>query len=389
MPQREICRDDLRAAADERLVMLARAGSEAAFEAIVARYHGPLLGHAARIVRRPEAEDAVQHAFTGLYRRLRRDNRPLHLKPWLYTVTRNAALNIAMHSSAGWREIPENHDGVKPPDEIVADRMRLQDVLLAAADLPDRQRVALVRHALEGRPGEEIAAELKTTPQSVRQLVRRARASLRDAAWALWPWPLLRWLPDWHRAGGAAATASGATGGMTAAVAAVGVLAVTGAVPAPQSDGAARDSSEEPRVAHVERVGAPARGGPGLARVRRGGDTAAPERVAQAPGPPPSAAEAGPQPSSPAPPPALEQPVAEEPPTGAAPDPPQAEPAAEPEPVSELEEQPAPEEPPVEEEPPLEEPPPEGPPDEPGLAYDSVEVEAVSVGGGLVREADD
>lgn len=58
-------------------------------------------------------------------------------------------------------------------------------------DLPPAQREAFVRRELEGAGDERIAAALQLSPGAVRQLVYRARRSLR-AAGLLVPMPLLR-----------------------------------------------------------------------------------------------------------------------------------------------------------------------------------------------------
>jgi ferritin-like metal-binding protein YciE len=58
-PARLAGRSVLQSQADERLVDLALAGSTQAFEAIVSRYRGPLLGYCARILGNQRAEDAV------------------------------------------------------------------------------------------------------------------------------------------------------------------------------------------------------------------------------------------------------------------------------------------------------------------------------------------
>ena len=52
----------LRTQSDERLVALARAGHDRAFEAIVERYRRPLLRACRRILPEARAEDALQQA---------------------------------------------------------------------------------------------------------------------------------------------------------------------------------------------------------------------------------------------------------------------------------------------------------------------------------------
>src|SRR4051812_8888780 len=81
-------------AGDERLVALVRAGSEPAFEAIFDRYHRPILSFCRHLAgNRQEAEDAVQATFLAAYRSLLRSDRPIALRPWLYTIARNQCVN--------------------------------------------------------------------------------------------------------------------------------------------------------------------------------------------------------------------------------------------------------------------------------------------------------
>src|SRR4051794_24665612 len=79
---------------DERLVALVEEGHDRAFEAIVARYRKPLERYSARILPESRVEDAVQQAFINAHAALRAGDAPKQLKAWLYTITRNAALNM-------------------------------------------------------------------------------------------------------------------------------------------------------------------------------------------------------------------------------------------------------------------------------------------------------
>ena len=64
-------------------------------------------------------------------------------------------------------------------------------MLVAVQALPNRQRDAIVLRELEGRSYAEIALALGVTDGAVRQLLNRARNSLRAAAAAITPMPLL------------------------------------------------------------------------------------------------------------------------------------------------------------------------------------------------------
>ena len=229
----------LKLQSDERLVKLAREAYEPAFEAIVERYRGPLERYAAGMAGPGRAEDLVQHAFTRLYLFLCEDERSLVLGPWLYRVTRNAAINAARERTH--EEISENYDGVPQPPQVAEQRAHLRLVMGGLADLPERQRVAMVRRELEGRSYEEVAEELGVSGVGARQLVSRARIRLRDTAGLLIPLPLLR-LGDLGAASGAGAAASGAgaaaAGGAGAGGGTLTLVAAAGSGSAAQTIGA-------------------------------------------------------------------------------------------------------------------------------------------------------
>src|SRR3977135_1113935 len=83
----------LRSQTAERLVDPVVAGHEAAFEAIVARYRRPLLRYCGGILSGGRAEDAVQQTFLKAYDVMRRGDSQLNLRPWLYRIAHNTALN--------------------------------------------------------------------------------------------------------------------------------------------------------------------------------------------------------------------------------------------------------------------------------------------------------
>src|SRR4051812_33278206 len=83
----------LRTQSDERLVALARAGHERAFEAIVERYRAPLLRGARRYLPEARAEDALQQAFIAAWTAIRCGDEVRELRAWLYRIVHNTALN--------------------------------------------------------------------------------------------------------------------------------------------------------------------------------------------------------------------------------------------------------------------------------------------------------
>lgn len=175
---------------DDRLVALAREGHERAFEVIVERYRKPLIRYCGRVLPASRAEDAVQQTFLNAHTALMRSVDPVELKPWLYKIAHNASLNLLRQNGWNYEQIPLNFDGVRRPDQVVEERIELEDTVAAVKELPERQRSALVMREFEGRSYTEIAALLGAGDGAVRQLLNRARVTLRSAATAMTPPPV-------------------------------------------------------------------------------------------------------------------------------------------------------------------------------------------------------
>jgi RNA polymerase sigma factor (sigma-70 family) len=221
----------LRLQSDEALARLAAAGNDEAFESLVRRYRKTLVRSCRRLLSEDRAEDAVQQALLDAHQALARNGTPERFRPWLHRIAVNAALKIARES----REvapIPVDEgktNGGESPEQTHERRERLRRTVRAIDALPRRQRRALVLRELEGRSHDEIARELGLSGGAVRQLIHRARNSVRSAASALVPPAFMLRLLG---AGGTAPVeeiAAGGAGGAVAAKVAVAAL-VTGGV---------------------------------------------------------------------------------------------------------------------------------------------------------------
>src|SRR3954453_428969 len=182
----------LRAQTDDRLVELAAAGHDRAFEAIVERYRRPLLRYLRRLLSDTLAEDVVQATFINAWSSLRTGTEVRELRPWLYRIAHNAAINSLKKVGEAMEEVPESAGGfaTEPAAELER-RDEMQQALTSIAALPSRQRAALLAVAVDGRAHADVAQELGLTDGAVRQLVHRARTTLRTAATAITPLPLL------------------------------------------------------------------------------------------------------------------------------------------------------------------------------------------------------
>ena len=173
-----------RIADDEKLVALVRAGRADAFETVYDRYHRQILSFCRHMLgSREEAEDAVQHTFMAAYTDLRRSDKPIQLRPWLYTIARNHCMSLlrARREQAPLDDAEPSVDGLAA---TVQRREDLRDLLRDLGRLPDDQRAALVLAELGALSHDEIAEVVGCPKEKVKALVFQARSSLgarRDA----------------------------------------------------------------------------------------------------------------------------------------------------------------------------------------------------------------
>jgi RNA polymerase sigma factor (sigma-70 family) len=212
----------LRTQSDERLVALARAGHDRAYEAIVERYRRPLLRACRRILPETRAEDALQQTLLAAWAGLRRGDDVREPRPWLFRIARNTALNQLRVAGYDLDELVETLGAADDPEDEVVRRAVVRQTLAAVAALPERQREALLRTAIEGEGQAAVARDLGLSSTAMRQLVHRARVAVRTAATALVPMPMATWLAS---AGGATATATLAKAGTVAVLAGGAVTA--------------------------------------------------------------------------------------------------------------------------------------------------------------------
>jgi RNA polymerase sigma factor (sigma-70 family) len=222
---------------DERLVALAREGHERAFEALVHRYRRPLLRYARRMrLSEARAEDVLQQAFMQSWIALSRGASVNDVRSWLHRIVHNVAVN-AMRGPAGevhgelTQAVQDRAGlaGVSNLERTIAMRDALSDV----AALPRMQQQAIFLTAVDGQSHDEVAGVLGISEGALRGLLYRARSTLRSAAAALTPPPILAWASAGAGSGGPTAerlaelSAGGGAAGMAGLLLKGAVVAVT------------------------------------------------------------------------------------------------------------------------------------------------------------------
>lgn len=166
---------------DERLTRRACGGDERAFAAIFRRYHQPLYRFCLAIVGNPEdAQDALQNTMVKVMRALPGEERTIDLKPWLYRIAHNEAIDLLRRRRETRQLDAEQAAPGYGLAEDVATRERLRRLLADLRELPERQRETLVMRELAGLEFEEIGAALGTSDAVARQTLYEARQSLRQ-----------------------------------------------------------------------------------------------------------------------------------------------------------------------------------------------------------------
>lgn len=173
---------------DDALLAAARAGEDAAFDALY-KAHARVV-HAVALARvgPMEAEDIVQEVFLRLHGSLGSIRDGTALRSWLVTTTRNACggfvrrllrrRRLARGRSTPTLEAPAH-------DEQTIALADAERVLAEIRALPGSCRETLVLRYVERMTAPQIARSLCMTEGSVRQSLSRGAAMLRDRARAL------------------------------------------------------------------------------------------------------------------------------------------------------------------------------------------------------------
>jgi RNA polymerase sigma-70 factor (sigma-E family) len=125
---------------------------------------------------RQSAEDVVQEAFCGLYRRWSHLSDAGHALQYLRASVLNGCRSLRRRRAP--RAQPYDGQPVMSAEATVITGEERREVMRALRRLPDRQREALVLRYYLDLSAEEIAATMGIGPSSVRSAIHRALASL-------------------------------------------------------------------------------------------------------------------------------------------------------------------------------------------------------------------
>ncbi len=149
------------------------------------REHARLVAGICRgMLRDPEeAADAAQQSFLAAHRSLLAGTRPQEPAGWLATIARNECRMRIRKRMAAPLTIPLDPELDGRGDtthQAAVERASVAEVRDAVADLPERQRQALLLRDVQGLSYDEVARTMEVSPPSVEALLWRARKAVAE-----------------------------------------------------------------------------------------------------------------------------------------------------------------------------------------------------------------
>ncbi len=174
---------DAASPSDAALLRRYAAGDAEAAQLLLDRLAPRLYRLALRLLADPaEAEDIVQEAMLRLWQ-IAPDWQPGAAQPatWVYRVAMNLATDrLRRRRSVALDAVAEPADEAPAPLQAMLDADRERALEAALAQLPDRQRTAVVLRHLEGLSNPEIAALMEIGVEAVESLTARGKRRLAE-----------------------------------------------------------------------------------------------------------------------------------------------------------------------------------------------------------------
>ena len=182
-----------------------RGGDQAAYRALIQRFHRSLIHLAYSVIgSAAQAEEVVQDAWLAVFNGIGRFEGRSSLATWLFAIVLNRARSRAQRESrliplpteadrtneraiplsafkpdGHWVEAPRLWEEIDP-ERVVGDRQLWQIVQSEIDRLPAGQRAVIVLRDIEGQSAEEACTLLNISSENQRVLLHRARSRIRQ-----------------------------------------------------------------------------------------------------------------------------------------------------------------------------------------------------------------
>lgn len=167
---------------DERLITRFRAGDMQAVETLFWRYADAVMAYATRLLgNRNDAEEVLSEVFIRAFEGCMGYRAEGTFKAWLFRIARNCCIDRMRQPRLLSLEEGMELTGDDPGD--IELRLAVQRVL---HQLPEEYQTVLLLCDVEEFTAKEVAQMLNRTVPSVKGMLYRARAALRDALSEEW-----------------------------------------------------------------------------------------------------------------------------------------------------------------------------------------------------------
>jgi RNA polymerase sigma-70 factor (ECF subfamily) len=183
---------------DEQLLLdYRRTGNQQAFRQLVERYEAELYGYLRRVMQDTAlAEDVFQATFLQIHRRCDRFKEGLRVRPWLYTIATNQAIDMMRRNkrhrqpSLNFRPPSENENAPEmvdmlassepDPAESFEKKQLLEHVRAAVEQLPEALSAVVTLVVYQGFKYREAAEILSIPIGTVKSRMHTAVARLSE-----------------------------------------------------------------------------------------------------------------------------------------------------------------------------------------------------------------
>lgn len=180
---------------DAALMLRVKQGDNSAFEELVEKYKQPVMNLVYRTLPdATEAEDLAQHVFLQVYKSAHRYEVSAKFTTWLFTIARNLCLNEirrrSRHPADSLDETYADNDEqpirqvedaktFSPPDTMLQGELE-EKIEEALAELPEKQRTAILMCRGDELSYEEMAKILECSVSATKSLIHRGRETLKQ-----------------------------------------------------------------------------------------------------------------------------------------------------------------------------------------------------------------
>lgn len=167
---------------DQELMTAIQAGNARAYESAVKKHLKSISHYAFRMLgNSKDTEDITQETFLRLWTHADTwRSEKASVSTWLHRITHNLCIDyMRKDKSAITSEYLDEHESSERPAELPDREVRLTSLTDALAQLPERQRSAIVLNHYHGFSNREIAEIMDISVDALESILARARRGLK------------------------------------------------------------------------------------------------------------------------------------------------------------------------------------------------------------------